>query len=152
VRDAVSAAGCYGGHEAFRDPGRGKCRLKVGDVGANRFLPDIGQWTDANRARCWTRTHIDPRVTIGIGCREAHTVAAAGGVGQYDLARPRGPWRHVVKAGPSELKATQALKAVVPPGAIADAMGHRLAELAVTWGVNTEHLLPAHDVAYGCAQ
>src|SRR5262249_35905081 len=127
-------------------------RFQIGDVRADRLLPDIAQWADTNRAPRWTRTHIDPRLAIGIGCREADPVAAAGGVGQYDLTGLRRPRRHVVEARPAELKAAQALEAVVPPRAITAAMGHRLAELTATWDVNTERLLPAHDGAHCVAQ
>src|SRR2546425_935170 len=68
------------------------------------------------------------------------------------LAGAGGTRRHMVEARAAELETAQALKRVIPPGAVIDPITDRLAKLAVARDVDPERLLMAHDILHRPAQ
>src|SRR5436190_22279370 len=115
-------------------------------------MPGIGQRRDADRSSQRPRPHRDARLRIGVRGGEELPVAPVVLASQYDLVRARALRGAAVWPGCAELDAAPALKGVIPPRAIMNALGHRLAELTVIRDVDIKLALMPHDIGDRRAQ
>ena len=135
-------------HEALLDARRLHRRLEVGDVGRDRVVAGIGDRPDADRRRR-SRPGGDAGLGIGVGRGEPAAIPAVAEAGQHDLAGAGPARRRIERAGAGrKIESAEAAPGVAPPRAVLHALGHRLAELAVTGDVDAEIALTADDLRH----